>query len=272
VFLFAFVATIPRAGVQLAQCAPQLINLTLVSQLLTLGEFHQFEHFFHLVLRLLQRSDDLHHVINRLMNRRHGRGLERRGQRFATRWFPARQLTTRRFAVHWLATLRLGLLWFHRLDGRRFGSLERFIMRGGLGRGGFNASFDRGFSSCFQISFWRVIIRMLGGILRTRRRNAIRATTPPASTATTSARTRALASFVSRGWGWIRIGCFVFRHVGVSLRRTAADEKPIRRAGASKMARLALEEYPVAVFADELSIAQGDSVEISRLYGDKRTR
>lgn len=75
VTLFAMAAMFPllAAGtiIQLAQGAAQRFDLAFVRELLPLGHFDEFQNFFHLIHRVLQRFDDLHHFINRLMD---GRG------------------------------------------------------------------------------------------------------------------------------------------------------------------------------------------------------
>jgi hypothetical protein len=63
------IARITRAVGQLSQGAAQRLDLAFVSEFLALGEFDQFQNFFHLIYRALERFDDLHDFINRLMNR-----------------------------------------------------------------------------------------------------------------------------------------------------------------------------------------------------------
>jgi len=52
----------PAAGlVNTAQGAPEGIDLALITQFLPLGQFNQFQDFFHLRQRLSQRFDNVSH-------------------------------------------------------------------------------------------------------------------------------------------------------------------------------------------------------------------
>lgn len=53
---------------QLAQGPAQRFDLAFVRELLAFREFHQFQNFFHLIHRALERFNDLHHFVNRLMD------------------------------------------------------------------------------------------------------------------------------------------------------------------------------------------------------------
>lgn len=76
--------------VQLTHGASKLVNFSFVRELLAFCELNKFEDFFHLVMSLFERLDDLHHFINRLVNRRHGSWLMRWWQRLATWRFATR--------------------------------------------------------------------------------------------------------------------------------------------------------------------------------------
>ena len=58
------------ARLKLAQGAQQRFDFALVSELLALGEFDQFQNFLHLLQRLPQRFHDLHHLIDGLADGR----------------------------------------------------------------------------------------------------------------------------------------------------------------------------------------------------------
>lgn len=62
----AWVALIARSIVQLAKRATKGFDLTFIRQLLALGEFDQFQNFFHLIHGTLECLNDLHHFVNRL--------------------------------------------------------------------------------------------------------------------------------------------------------------------------------------------------------------
>ena len=59
-----------RTIMQSPQGAAQRFDLAFVRELLALGQFHQFQNFFHLIHGALERFRDLHHFINRLMDGR----------------------------------------------------------------------------------------------------------------------------------------------------------------------------------------------------------
>jgi hypothetical protein len=115
---FAMAAMFPllTAGtvIQLAQGAAQRFDLAFVRELLALGHFDEFQNFFHLIHRVLERFDDLHHFINRLMD---GRGA-----------------MLRLGAAHALGQILYAFQqWPDRL--RRGARGQRFIGRGGSRRG-----------------------------------------------------------------------------------------------------------------------------------------
>lgn len=64
------ITTLRFAGtiIQLAQRAAQRFDLSFVGQFLAFGQLDQFQNFFHLIHRVLQRLDDFHHLVNRLMD------------------------------------------------------------------------------------------------------------------------------------------------------------------------------------------------------------
>ena len=56
---------------KLPQGAAQRFNLAFVGELLAFGQFHEFQHFLHLIGRALKRFHDLHHLVDRLVNGGH---------------------------------------------------------------------------------------------------------------------------------------------------------------------------------------------------------
>lgn len=128
--LLAMAAMFPllAAGtiIQLAQGAAQRFDLAFVRELLALGHFDEFQNFFHLIHRMLERFDDLHHFINRLMD---GRGA-----------------MLRLGATHTLGQILCAFQ--QRPDRLRRGARgQRFMSRGGSRRGcdrsGWRGSFGR---------------------------------------------------------------------------------------------------------------------------------
>ena len=57
-----------RSVVHLAQGTAQRFDFALIGELLALGHFDELQNFFHLIHRVLERFDDLHHLVNRLMD------------------------------------------------------------------------------------------------------------------------------------------------------------------------------------------------------------
>lgn len=56
--------------VNISQGAAEGFNLSFVAQLLALGEFHEFQHIFHLIHRALKGVNDFHHFVNCLADGR----------------------------------------------------------------------------------------------------------------------------------------------------------------------------------------------------------
>ena len=54
---------------QLPQSAPQRLDFLRVRILLSLGQLHAFQHFFHVVERFFQSLDDLINLFDGLLNR-----------------------------------------------------------------------------------------------------------------------------------------------------------------------------------------------------------
>ena len=119
----AFKAVATR--LKLAQGAQQRFDLAFVGELLAFGEFDKFQNFFHLIKRLFQRFDDLHHFVDGLADG----GTIRPGHAWRVRHWRfkpgARRLRTGRLRTHRM----LGQSnW--RFSGRRHGRCGR-LHRGG---------------------------------------------------------------------------------------------------------------------------------------------
>ncbi len=56
--------------VDVSQGAAEGFNLPLVTQLLALGEFHEFQYILHLIYRALEGVNDFHHFVNGLADGR----------------------------------------------------------------------------------------------------------------------------------------------------------------------------------------------------------
>ncbi len=57
-----------RAIMKLPQGAAQRFDLAFVREFLALGQFHQFQHFLHLIGGVLERFDNVHDFVNRLVD------------------------------------------------------------------------------------------------------------------------------------------------------------------------------------------------------------
>ncbi len=64
--MFAPLAPAASRMLQLVQSAAQRFNLAFVAELLPFGVFDQFQNIFHLLQRLSQGFDNLHHFIHGL--------------------------------------------------------------------------------------------------------------------------------------------------------------------------------------------------------------
>ena len=62
-------ASIRPAGLELSQLPAKAFDLTFIDQLLALGQFDQLEDLFHLRKGLLERFDDIGHIVGRLEER-----------------------------------------------------------------------------------------------------------------------------------------------------------------------------------------------------------
>lgn len=58
----------PGTIVQLPEGAAERFDLAFIREFLALGQFHQFQNFFHLIHRAFERFDDFHDLIDRLMD------------------------------------------------------------------------------------------------------------------------------------------------------------------------------------------------------------
>jgi len=88
--------TTVRALIDIAQGAPERVNFPFIAQFLALGEFHEFQNFFHLIHCTFERLDHLHHFVNRLadggtMMRRFGHGDALGGDAFGQALDPLEQ-------------------------------------------------------------------------------------------------------------------------------------------------------------------------------------
>ena len=63
-----FARAIGSAVTELSQSATEIFDLAFVGELLALGYFHEFQHFFHLIHGALEDINNSHHFINRLMD------------------------------------------------------------------------------------------------------------------------------------------------------------------------------------------------------------
>jgi hypothetical protein len=86
------VVSIATRVLQLAQQSAERINFVLVGELLPFGVFDQFQYFLHPLQRLFQRGDDLHHLVDGLVDGGSGRAGVNRGRIFliGRHHFPAR--------------------------------------------------------------------------------------------------------------------------------------------------------------------------------------
>jgi len=147
--LLRLVATIPliafralrtvgtkAVSLKLAQGAEQRFDLAFVGELLAFGEFDQFQNFFHLLQRLFQRFDDLHHFVDGLADG----GTIRPGHAWRVRHGRFKP-GARRQRTGWLRTHRMLGQFNGRFSMRRHGRCGR--LHGG-GRFGWHRRFSNG--------------------------------------------------------------------------------------------------------------------------------